>query len=169
MDVRQLDADNAPAATGIDVFVATGAFFGFAPVAPGTIGSLWGIPLTLAIRSVPSQAVSILVMLALCAIGVPLCTRVASKLGSKDPGAIVWDEIASMPLVFLFVPQALLWQPWVLVLGFVLHRVFDISKLPPTGWLEGLPDGMGVMADDISAALYGCAALNLLIWVSGAG
>lgn len=162
-----MDSNERPAPSGMDVFVATGALAGFAPIAPGTVGAIWGIPLALAVRSVPGETWRIAITLALCLAGVPLCTRVAKKLGKKDPGAIVWDEIASMPLVFLFVSDNLLWKPWILIAGFALHRVFDISKLPPTSWLERLPDGAGIMADDISAALYGCVFLHLLIWLIG--
>ena len=162
-----MDSDKTPTPTGLDIFIATGAFAGFASVAPGTVGSAWGIPLTLAVRSLPGEFWWIAFTLGLCLLGVPLCTRVANRLSQKDPGAIVWDEIASMPLVFLFIPDSLLWNPWILLMGFGLHRVFDISKLPPTNLLERLPDGAGIMADDISAALYGCVALHLMIWLMG--
>jgi len=83
--------------------------------------------------------------------------------GSKDNQAIVWDEIASMPIVFLLVPMT----GWtVAVVGFALHRLFDITKPPPARQLERLPDGLGVMADDWIAALYACLALAALAWLN---
>jgi phosphatidylglycerophosphatase A len=94
-----------------------------------------------------------------------LCTAAVRGLGGKkDPGAVVFDEIASVPIAFLFVPAGQLNNPWVLIAGFVLIRIFDIAKPPPVRQLEKLPDGLGVMADDWAAGIYACAALHLLLW-----
>ena len=80
-------------------------------------------------------------------IGIPLCTAAGRALGGKkDNQAIIWDEIVTMPIVFLLVPLT----NWKIALaGFLLHRLFDITKPPPAGQLEQLPDGLGVMADDL--------------------
>lgn len=157
------------------LLVATGFGFGYAPVAPGTFGTLWGLPLTWAIHQIqiPDQywltnIAQIAVIFALGLIGIPLCGAAARRLGKKeDPGEVVWDEIASLPIVFLFVP----WDAYpgwsklvVLMVGFLLHRVFDISKPPPCRQAEKLPGGLGIMADDWIAAAYGCLALHLGLW-----
>lgn len=92
------------------------------------------------------------------AIGIPICGRAAIDLGRKDPGPVVWDEFATVPLVFLFVPFA--W-PWIAVIGFVLHRVFDIAKPWPCNRLETLPGGLGIVADDVVAAFYA----GISLWV----
>jgi phosphatidylglycerophosphatase A len=100
-------------------------------------------------------------------LGVPLCSRAARDLGGqKDPGAVVWDEIATVPLVFLLIPQAGSWL-W-LVVGFALHRLFDISKPWPCRWLERLPGGLGIMADDVAAALYAAIVLRIA-WQAAGG
>ncbi len=163
MSARLSDDVSHPYPSGVDVWIATGAYAGRSPLAPGTVGSLWGIPLTLGIWLIPSNLGRGLVALLICAGGIPLCTSVARKLGRKDPGAIVWDEIASMPLVFMFVSDTAMSQPLVWVMGFALHRLFDIVKPPPVRWLERLPDGLGIMADDCAAALYACLVLNLIL------
>ena len=84
--------------------------------------------------------------------------------GLKDPGSIVLDEIASMPIVFFFVTDADVRRPIVLAVAFLLHRIFDITKPPPARQLEHLPTGLGIMADDWAAAAYGCLILHALHW-----
>ena len=153
------------------VLLATGLGAGFSPVMPGTVGSLWGLPLAWAIGQIPAAgglpapALQAAVIVLLCAIGVPLCTAAGKQFGQKDPGAIIWDEIAAMPIVFWMVPTEPLNRPLVLAAGFVLFRVFDISKLPPIKRLERLPAGLGVMADDWLAAVYAAVSLQLLLWL----
>ena len=92
-----------------------------------------------------------------------MCTRAARELQKKDPGSVVWDEIATVPITFFLVPTELLMRPSVLIVGFILHRVFDISKVPPARQIEKLPDGTGIMLDDVVAGVYSCLALHLLL------
>lgn len=150
-------------------WLATGFGFGFSPFAPGTVGTLWGIPLAWGIAQIPSPIARVALIVGLILIGVPMCTRAARELGKKDPGAVVWDEIASLPLTFAFLPDELLSRPWVLLTGFALHRLFDISKIPPARQLEKLPEGIGIMADDLAAAAYACIALHLIVKFTGLG
>lgn len=83
----------------------------------------------------------------------------------KDPGPVVWDEIATVPLVFLLWPSGITWL-WLLV-GFGLHRLFDITKPPPCRQLERLPEGLGVMVDDVAAAGYAAIVYAGLRWMLG--
>ncbi|MBL8829139.1 MAG: phosphatidylglycerophosphatase A [Planctomycetaceae bacterium] len=143
------------------VFIATGCGLGRIPFAPGTFGTLGGIPLAWAIGKLPGQAWQALAVLAVCAVGIPICTRAVRALGrGKDPGSIVWDEIASLPITYWGLP---LDDGRVIVAGFVLHRLFDITKPPPARQLERLPDGLGIMADDWIAGLYSHVALRLIV------
>jgi phosphatidylglycerophosphatase A len=103
----------------------------------------------------------------LIAIGIPLCTAASRRLGGKDPGCVVWDEIVTMPLVFLGLSSSQISDLGVLCVGFVLHRVFDITKPPPARQVERLPEGLGIMADDCVAGLYACAALHLILALVG--
>ena len=157
------DASGPPRRTAA-IWLATGLGLGFSPVAPGTVGALWGIPLTLALAPLP-WSVQLVSLVGLLAIGVPICSRAARDLGgSKDPSAVVWDEFATVPLVFCGVALS---QPWVLPTGFALHRLFDILKPPPIRQLERLAGGLGIMADDVVAAGFAWLSLQLILWASG--
>ncbi|MCA9262910.1 MAG: phosphatidylglycerophosphatase A [Planctomycetales bacterium] len=145
------------------LFVATGACIGFIPWAPGTWGTLWGLPLTWSLWFLPGWPLRIAVAFALFLVGIPLCDRAAKRLGLKDPGPVVWDEIVAMPVTFMFVDPAELGRPIVLVLGFALFRLFDITKPPPARQLEKLPGGLGIMADDFSAGVYACLVLHMIL------
>lgn len=79
----------------------------------------------------------------------------------KDPSCIVLDEIVSMPMTFFLVPMSSI---SVVVLGFALNRLFDISKPPPLGRLERIGGGWGVMADDWGAGIYSNLVLRVAVW-----
>lgn len=156
------------------VAVATGLGFGFSPWMPGTVGAIWGLPLAFAVAHLALPAEQLAAIAACFLVGVPICAVAArASGGKKDPGAIVWDEIASFPIVFLGIaPQRLgvgdlAAADWRLyAAGFVLHRIFDIAKPPPARQVERLPGGWGIMADDAMAAAMACASLHLLEWLA---
>ncbi len=147
---------------GVSTWLATGLGVGLIPWAPGTFGTLVGLPLAggLGHLDIPWQCLAIAVLFAA---GVPICTSAARQLGrGHDPGCIVLDEIVAVGVTFLGVPMD---RWWVFVLGFGLFRLFDISKPPPARQLERLPDGLGVMVDDIAAGIYSNIALRLIVWL----
>jgi phosphatidylglycerophosphatase A len=148
----------------IAVFLATGLGLGLITCAPGTVGTaVWGLPLAWAISQLPGIEWQIGAILALNLIGIPLATAAGWALGGeKDNQAIIWDEIATMPIVFLLVPLT----NWKIALaGFLMHRLCDITKPPPASQLERLPQGLGVMADDWMAAIYACLLMGGLAWL----
>ncbi|MFO0792055.1 MAG: phosphatidylglycerophosphatase A [Pirellulales bacterium] len=148
------------------VWIATGLGLGLITKAPGTVGSLIeGIPVAWAVSYLPGPAWQMAAVALLFAVGVPIATAAGRALGgSSDNQAIIYDEIITMPVVFLIVPLT----DWrIALLGFALHRLFDITKPPPAGQLECLPEGLGVMADDLMAAIYGALALFGLTWFAG--
>ncbi|MGQ0636648.1 MAG: phosphatidylglycerophosphatase A family protein [Planctomycetaceae bacterium] len=150
------DAENRPHSTADRAILAlaTGLGVGCIPVAPGTWGSLLGLPLALALQQFPVGAQ--LAAAAACFLGgVAICSRAARLLGRDDPPTIVFDEIAAMPVVFL--PVAL--TPATALIGWALFRLFDITKPWPARRLERLPAGLGIMADDLAAAVYAGSAL----------
>lgn len=128
--------------------------------APGTFGAAMGTLLAWGLAHLPGYGWQVAAILLLVLMGIPLCTAAGNALGGKkDNQAIIWDEIVTVPLVFLWVPL----HGWVVAaIGFLLHRLFDITKPPPARQLEHLPAGLGVMADDCAAALYASLALLLL-------
>ena len=93
------------------------------------------------------------------AIGIPAATRVARASRVKDPQFVVIDEVAGQWITLLFAPVA--WKT--VVAGFILFRGFDIVKPPPVRQLERLPEGTGIVVDDVAAGLYALAVLQLLI------
>ncbi|MDX1610682.1 MAG: phosphatidylglycerophosphatase A [Halofilum sp. (in: g-proteobacteria)] len=140
------------------MFCALGFGSGLTPRAPGTAGSIVGVLLAAALAGVGTgEPLYLLATAALIAAGVPICARAGRRLGQHDHPAIVWDELASFPLVLLGLPAT--W-PWLLA-GFVAFRVFDVLKPWPIRWLDRrLPGGLGVMADDVAAALAACGVLH---------
>ncbi len=148
----------------ISTFLATGLGLGLVAPAPGTCGAaIWGLPLAWAIGQLPGVGWQVGVLLVLNLIGIPLATVAGRVLGGKkDNQAIIWDEIATMPIVFLIVPLT----NWKIgLVGFAAHRLMDITKPPPARQLEHLPDGLGVMADDWIAGIYACLLVGGLAWV----
>ena len=105
----------------------------------------------------------------------PLCTLAAKRLGGKDPGSIVYDEFVCLPIAYFLLPvdsMDLINKIVVLGSGFILFRIFDISKLPPARQFERFPGGLGIMADDWTSGVYSCLALHGCLWLwraSGGG
>jgi phosphatidylglycerophosphatase A len=142
------------------VFAATCGGLGRIPFAPGTFGAALGVVASVALAaSGLSLAAEAAVVIAINLVGIPICTMAARRLGrGEDPGAINYDEMASVLLGLLVVPAAARATfpaavP-LLVAAFLLHRVFDVSKPFPCRQLEHLPEGLGIMADDAGAALW---------------
>lgn len=97
------------------------------------------------------------VLVAVTALGTWAADEAERALGSKDPGAIVIDEVAGMTLSVAAVPLTLA----TLVLGFLLFRLFDVVKPFPANVAQRLPGGVGVMVDDLIAGVYALALLWL--------
>ena len=142
-------------------FLAFGFGSGLAPKAPGTAGSVVGALLAWWTAALPIEAKTVIAVTFLVA-GVWICGRSARDIGVHDHPGIVWDEIASIYAVFLFVPAAVAW--W--LAGFVLFRVFDIWKPWPIRDLDHrLAGGLGIMLDDVVAALYSAFLLAIGGWL----
>jgi len=146
------------------LWLATGLGVGFLPKSPGTFGALLGVPLAVAIGQITSLAGQAALILALSALGVWICTRVARDWGVEDPQFVVWDELATVPVVFFGLSADQMSRPDILLAGFLLHRLFDITKPPPARQAERLPEGWGIMADDWVAAVMGCGVLHGLMY-----
>lgn len=148
------------------LWVSTGLGVGLVAPAPGTVGGLWGLPLAWAIGMLPATSDQIFAIAVIGVLSVGICTAATRALGGqKDPQSIVLDEIAALPIVFLgLVPTG----PAFWLAGWLLFRLFDITKPAPIRYFEKLPDGWGVMADDWVAALFACGVLHVLVWANTA-
>jgi phosphatidylglycerophosphatase A len=151
------------------LILATGLGIGFVPVMPGTFGSLLGLLLAWTIGTTGwPVGYQIVLEVALFLAGIPICGRAARLFGRPDPGSVVYDEIAALPLVFLSVPLAFSTSRAipVAILGFIWFRIFDIAKPWPVHRLERIPGGLGIMIDDVAAAIYASLALwcSLALW-----
>lgn len=147
--------------TRLAVFVATVAYCGYFPIAPGTVGSAAGLLFYLAVRWTGSPAVEAGVIAVLFAVGVWAATTAERYFGGIDPGPIVIDEVVGMLITLAFIPVG-----WTGALaGFVLFRIFDVVKPYPAGRFERMHGGLGVMADDAMAAVYANLSLRLLTWL----
>ena len=141
--------------------LAFGFGTGLSPFAPGTVGSLLGVLLAWLTMDL-GLYVQLGVAVALSVSGIWICGESARRIGVHDHGGIVWDEIAGMYVTLLVAPPTILGY----ALGFVLFRLFDIAKPWPIRDLDHrLGGGLGIMLDDLAAALYALVLLGLYGWL----
>lgn len=133
---------------------------GFSPVAPGTMGTLGAIPLAWVLSRLGGP-VHLAVTAALLALGVFAAGRAARYWGIGDASPIVVDEVVGYLLTMAFVP----FNVWTALAGFVLFRLFDMTKPWPISALDRIKTGLGVMLDDVGAGVLGWAALQGLLRV----
>jgi len=136
--------------------IATWFGCGYAPVAPGTVGSAAAILIAWLLRRhiTPLEFGVMGVILAIP--GVWAAGVTAREIKSKDPQIVVVDEVVGQ-WITLAGATALNWHSW--LLAFALFRIFDIWKPPPVRQLERLPGGIGIVADDAMAGVYGALLL----------
>ena len=136
--------------------IASLSGLGFLPLAPGTWGSLAGLPLYLSRGNMPLLSA---LLLLIGALAVWSCGRFSRQRGERDPRQAVIDEAFGMGLVLAALPR----EGWlVLAAGFLLFRAFDVLKPYPLRRLEKLPGGWGIVADDAGAAAYAILSLHAL-------
>ncbi|HWR15248.1 MAG TPA: phosphatidylglycerophosphatase A [Terriglobales bacterium] len=148
-------------ATTIATFIGTG----YGKPGPGTWASVATVLLWAAFAPHVSQhqllwtavAVSAFVTL----IGIPAATVYSRAVGSGDPCQVVIDEVAGQMIALIGAP--LNWK--CLVAGLILFRVFDITKPFPLRRFEKLPEGIGIMMDDVGAGLYALAVMQILLYI----
>ena len=141
--------------------VAFGFGLGLAPAAPGTVGTLLGVVFAWLALDL-GILVQIGIGVAMFVAGIWICDNSSRRIGQHDPGGIVWDEIAAMYLTLLVAPTTI--SAW--ILAFVLFRFFDIVKPWPIRDLDHrMRGGLGIMLDDLVAALYAAILLALYGWL----
>jgi phosphatidylglycerophosphatase A len=139
--------------------LGTGLGTGFLRPAPGTWGSLVGFAYFAALLRCP-LFVAAAIAAAVILLAVWSAGESARLLAKKDPGEVVIDEIAAIPLAAWPLALAPAAWPWWLA-AFALWRVMDIAKPSPARQLEKLPGGWGIVADDLMSALYSGGGLWL--------
>jgi len=130
---------------------------------PGTWGSAATVLLWAAIANALPANLRLPVIITLAVlvtlIGIPAATQVSRASGRKDPQFVVIDEVAGQLIALFAAPLA--WKSF--LAGFILFRVFDIIKPPPVRQLERLPEGTGIVLDDVMAGIYALAVMQLLL------
>jgi len=141
-------------------FIAFGFGSGLMPMAPGTWGTLAAIPLYLLLMH-NHWAVYLAVTVLAFGLGVWVSDKVSRDLGVHDYKGIVWDEVVGYLLTMFMVPHGLGW----IIAGFVLFRIFDIWKPQPIRYIDKkVMGGMGIMLDDVLAAVPAWLILQLCAW-----
>jgi len=149
----------------VGVFVATCGYLGYVPFAPGTFGSAAGVALFYLVRGTGSIGVELAVIVALFAIGIWSATQAEQHFGGVDPSAVVMDEVVGMLITLALLPL----NATGVFVGFLVFRVLDVVKPWPSAGFEKLPGGLGVMADDGMAAIYGNLIMRGLLALAPAG
>lgn len=139
-------------------YITTGFGFGFAPIMPGTFGTLWGIPLVLCLAAL-SQYLYVAALFLIMLAGIFLCTWYENFANTHDAKEVVIDEVVGYAFAMALLPVS--WQ--MLLLAFVLFRFFDIVKPFPISWIDKkVKGGFGVMMDDVVAGVFSNIILHAL-------
>ncbi len=144
------------------IFLATGCYTGYAPIVPGTFGTLVGIPIAFFL-SLFGVKIATGILLGMILASCWIANEAEKIYGMKDPNDIVIDEVVG----YLATVWALPFTWFTVVGGFVLFRILDILKPYPIRKVEDwIPGGTGVVMDDILAGVYGCIILHgiLRMW-----
>ncbi|MCP4745232.1 MAG: phosphatidylglycerophosphatase A [Desulfobacteraceae bacterium] len=145
------------------MILATGGYIGRIGFAPGTFGSLAGIPIVMLLSCAPLAVHSAAVLFMIFG-AVWVAHEAERSLNTKDPQYVVIDEIVGMCVTFWCVPITLL----TCVLGFALFRFFDILKPPPVRQIDQrLPGGWGIVMDDVVAGIMANSVLQIGIRIAG--
>ena len=141
--------------------LATGFGLGQSRIMPGTCGTLLGVPLAWMLMQLPWIWLQILILMLGVLVAVYLSGRAEKLIGGKDPQSIVVDEYLTYPITILGISN-----PWALLTGFILHRIFDIIKPPPIRQVQHIQGGWGIVLDDLIAAII-ALLINAVIFRSG--
>ncbi len=140
------------------LFGATGGWIGYAPVAPGTFGSLAALPVCLLLAGLPLIP-RVIVLLMVLGGGTWIAHAAERIVGQNDPKQVVIDEIGGMAVALFALP----FTPFFVIWGFALFRVFDILKPLPIRWVDQkVSGGLGIMLDDIIAGIFSNLVLRFV-------
>ena len=142
--------------------LALGFGTGVMKSAPGTFGTVAGLPFLWALVVLTPLQSALVISLAAIA-GIWICGHASKKLQLDDPGCVVWDEMVGLWITLWALPLTGV----SLLLGFLLFRAFDIVKPWPISWFDrNVKGGLGIMVDDLIAGLFAAFVLRLLlVWM----
>jgi len=145
------------------LLLASNCGLGYAPVAPGTFGTLAGLPVFWLLAGFP-PAGYLLAWAAITVLAVWAAGVAGRCYGVVDDRRIVIDELSGYLVTVAFHP----WSWTTALLGFVWFRLFDIVKPPPVGWIDRhCKNGFGVVFDDVAAGIYAALALHATLRLLG--
>lgn len=141
-------------------FLGFGFGSGLIPIAPGTWGTLAALPVYALLISMHWSLYLVFTLIALVA-GIWLTESISKDLGAHDYSGIVWDEIVGYLITMFLAPPGFIWM----IIGFILFRIFDIWKPWPISWVDKkVTGGLGIMLDDVLAAIPAWLILQGLAW-----
>ena len=143
------------------LFLSSGCGLGYMPFAPGTFGSLAGLPICWLIAQLP-LSVALVILAGLLAASIWIADQAEKMLQQKDPGIIVIDEICGLVIALIGLPFTFV----NVALGFVLFRILDIAKPVPITTLERrLGGGTGIVMDDVAAGIMVNITLRIIAYL----
>ncbi len=141
----------------LEKFLGSGFYSGYIPFAPGTFGSLVALSIYL-IPGMENPTILLILISLFSVIGISIGTKFEAIYG-KDPKQCTIDEMVGMWITLLFIPKKI----WFILIAFVIWRILDIVKPFPANIAEKLKGGLGIMMDDVIAALYALAISHIII------
>jgi len=153
LDQRKSTADH------IVLLLATGTYLGNSKRAPGTLGTLWGVPLAYLIYKAGLTSGAIILGVSII-LAIMLSSRASRLIGKKDPGSVVADEIVGFAVAIFAFP----FTPINVILAFILFRIFDILKPFPVSYLDKhIGGGLGIVLDDLAAGVMASIVLTIIM------
>lgn len=139
--------------------IGSGFYTGFIPFAPGTFGSLVALLFYL-IPGFENPTFLLIIISLFSVVGISVGTKFETIYG-KDPKQCTIDEMVGMWISLIFIPKKI----WFILIAFVIWRVLDIFKPFPANIAEKIKGGMGIMLDDIIAAIYSLTITHIIIYL----
>lgn len=147
------------------VTIATLFGIGNSPIFPGTLGAFFGTLFYASIANRFSYLEMLCVTLFMLLLAIIICDIAEREIGEKDPSEVILDEFVVMPIVFfgtnIFLAEKIC-RGWVLLAGFLIFRLFDIIKPFGIKSTQSLSGGVGVVIDDVVAAIYSNIVITLI-------
>lgn len=162
MSRRHAQHDASPQATPVTPATILATWFGcgYFPWGPGTVGTLAAVLMAAAANYYlgSGRITFVIATVMLLPVGIWSATQTERLLQREDPGLVVIDEVLGLWVTLLGATR-LNWKSF--LAAFVLFRIFDIWKPWPVRKLEALPEGTGIIADDLAAGVYAAIILYM--------